>query len=151
MSGFGAVVHFAPFLKYSLQSERNALYSKNLWGWAMGASIISSPTHMSISRGIALYIPLILRVLKKDKLYTGTCQNLLKGTRRAQKWSRYRIFAFGWKSFPGIPLTWGTYFRTNWVHWTHIHQLQTPVDIMKNLCPFSVYMVLLCSSEVKMV
>ncbi len=33
-----------------------------------------------------------------------------KGTRRAQKWSRYRIFAFGWKSFPGTPLTWGTYF-----------------------------------------
>ena len=44
----------------------------------------------------------------------------IKGTRRPQKWSRYRIFAFGWKSFPGIPLTWGTYFRTNWVHWTHL-------------------------------
>ena len=43
-----------------------------------------------------------------------------KGTRRAQKWSRYRIFSFGWKSFPGIPLTWGTYFRTIWVHWTHL-------------------------------
>ena len=49
-------------------------------------------------------------VIYKTALGPSIRDSPLKGTRRAHKWSRYRIFAFQWISFPGIPLTWGTYF-----------------------------------------
>mmetsp|Transcript_30522 Transcript_30522/g.43782 ORF Transcript_30522/g.43782 Transcript_30522/m.43782 type:complete len:235 (+) Transcript_30522:1030-1734(+) len=67
MSGFGAAVHLAPWWKYSLMSLRNGLYSKNLDRHAMGASMISLPTTINISRGIAAYNP--LEALKSGVLY----------------------------------------------------------------------------------
>ena len=57
MFGLGGVVHFAPALKYSLMSSRYALYSKKRARHAIGASMISSPITVRISRGIAAYIP----------------------------------------------------------------------------------------------
>ena len=57
MVGLGAVVHLAPAVKYSFINSRYALYSKNLDLHAMGASIISLPMVMMMSRGIAAYIP----------------------------------------------------------------------------------------------
>ena len=59
--GFGAVVHFAPALKYSLIKPLYARYSKNLDLHAIGASMISSPTTSKISRGIAAYKPCDLK------------------------------------------------------------------------------------------
>ena len=51
------MVHRPPLLKYSFISSLYALYSKNLDLHAIGASIISSPITISISLGIAAYIP----------------------------------------------------------------------------------------------
>lgn len=57
--GLGAAVHLAPAWKYSLMSFLKGLYSKNLDLHAIGASIISFPTTIKTSLGIAAYNPFL--------------------------------------------------------------------------------------------
>lgn len=57
--GLGAAVHLAPAWKYSLMSFLKGLYSKNLDLQAIGASIISFPTTIKTSLGIAAYNPFL--------------------------------------------------------------------------------------------
>ena len=57
--GLGAAVHLAPAWKYSLISFLKGLNSKYLDLHAMGASIISFPTTIKTSLGIAAYNPFL--------------------------------------------------------------------------------------------